>query len=99
MLEFDLIINNKTGCKPPTDPAYLGPYTFCGYPGHVEMQQLSRMAMKPAADTLMDILSQLQLTERDADTDDDAEMQLEASASIYLSDFCRVKHFFYVHSN
>ena len=61
---------------PPTDPAYTGPYTFCPYPGHEAMQQLSRKTMKPAVDTIIDILSQLQLTERDADTDDEAEMEL-----------------------
>ena len=45
----------------------LMPYTFRPYPGHDSIQKLGRMDMRPAVDTLSDILSQVSLTERDAD--------------------------------
>ena len=51
------------------DPDHLPGYTFCRYPGHDVMQKLGRMEMRPVADTLSDMLSQVSLTERDADLD------------------------------
>lgn len=55
---------------PMSDRSWMGPYTFCKFPGIELIKRQCRKVMPPAVDSLMDLLAQLGLTERDADVNE-----------------------------